>query len=45
MLVNVSFWRSFRLFGSGDGQWKIGWYFGDGLGMLLQLGMPNLLVS
>jgi len=28
-----------------DGQWKIGWYFGDGLGMLLQLGMPNLLLS
>ena len=28
-----------------DGQWKIGWYFGDELGMLLQLGQPNLLVA
>ena len=28
-----------------DGQWKIGWYFGDELGMLLQLGRPNLLVG
>ncbi len=28
-----------------DGQWKIGWYFGDELGMLLQLGMPNALVG
>jgi predicted ester cyclase len=28
-----------------DGQWRIGWYFGDDLGMLLQLGMPNVLVD
>jgi len=28
-----------------DGQWKIGWYFGDELGMSLQLGRPNLLVG
>lgn len=28
-----------------DGQWKIGWYFGDELGMLLQLGHPNLLLG
>jgi predicted ester cyclase len=28
-----------------DGQWKNGWYFGDELGMLLQLGRPNLLVD
>lgn len=28
-----------------DGQWKIGWYFGDELGMLLQLGQPNVLVG
>lgn len=25
------------------GQWKEGWYFGDELGMLLQLGVPDLL--
>lgn len=28
-----------------DGQWKEGWYFGDELGMLLQLGVPNLLTG
>jgi predicted ester cyclase len=28
-----------------DGQWKKGWYFGDELGMLLQLGVPNLLTG
>jgi len=28
-----------------DGQWRVGWYFGDDLGMLLQLGMPNVLVD
>ncbi len=27
------------------GQWKEGWYFGDELGMLLQLGAPNLLTG
>jgi predicted ester cyclase len=27
----------------GGGQWRQGWYFGDELGMLLQLGVPNLL--
>lgn len=26
-----------------DGMWKEGWYFGDELGMLLQLGAPDLL--
>lgn len=28
-----------------DGQWKEGWYFGDELGMLLQLGVPHLLTG
>lgn len=28
-----------------NGQWRTGWYFGDELGMLLQLGQPNLLLS
>lgn len=28
-----------------NGQWKEGWYFGDELGLLLQLGRPNLLVE
>lgn len=28
-----------------NGQWKEGWYFGDELGMLLQLGAPNLLTG
>jgi predicted ester cyclase len=27
------------------GDWQEGWYFGDELGLLLQLGAPNLLVS
>lgn len=27
-----------------DGAWKEGWYFGDELGLLLQLGVPNALV-
>jgi predicted ester cyclase len=26
-----------------DGQWQTGWYFGDELGMLLQIGTPNAL--
>ena len=28
-----------------DGMWKEGWYFGDELGMLLQLGAPDLLTG
>ena len=28
-----------------DGQWKEAWYFGDELGLLLQLGAPNVLVD
>jgi len=29
-----------------DGKWAASWYFGDELGMLLQLGLsPNILVS
>lgn len=28
-----------------DGMWKEGWYFGDELGMLLQLGAPDLLAG
>jgi len=27
------------------GKWQEGWYFADELGALLQLGVPNLLVS
>ena len=28
-----------------EGKWKDSWYFGDELGMLLQLGAPNLLLG